>query len=289
MTIAPFCNRAAMVDQCSLEFLRTLVALGGYCTAAQAKVLSMADSGTATSARLRAWERAGFLRKVAAHPVVYQVTKSTTRLLDRDSSARRTHAFATVQARLLAVNFYLEARQWPAEFILDHEQKMATFRDASCPSGALPERGGEPYLWEDFVLWLADGRIGVATVDQPYPSAFSQLRLFVRRFHSLLPYMQNELQLLIATGNEHRTRLYARLLRHPVLRKISQVKLETAIKPYRVRTPVPTIRRLLYPTGNRWNTRHDTPWAESEEASEPMICDADFNHRKRLQVGREAH
>jgi hypothetical protein len=277
MTIAPFCKRVAMVDQCSLEFLRTLVALGGYCTAAQAKQLNIVNSGTATRARLRAWEKAGFLRKVAAHPVVYQVTKSTTRLLDRDSSARRAHTRTTVEARLLAVNFYLEARGWPAEFILDHEQKMATFRDAGCPSAALPQRGGKPYLWEDFVLWLADGRIGVATVDQPYPSAFSQLRLFVRRFHSLLQYMQNELQLVIATGNEHRNRLYARLLRHPVLRKISQVKLETAIKPYRVRTPIPTITRLLYPTGNRWNTRHDTPWAESEEASEPMICDADFN------------
>jgi len=276
MTIAPFCDRVAMFDQSSVEFLRTLVALGGYCTAAQAKQLSIAYSGTATRARLRAWERSGFLRKVAAYPVVYQVTKSTTRLLDRDSSARRAHNLATVEARLLAVNFYLEARRWPAEFIFDHEQKMATFCDAGCPSAALPERGGKPYLWEDFVLWLADGRIGVATVDQPYPSAFSQLRLFVRRFHSLLQYMQN-LQLLIATGNEHRTRLYARLLRHPVLRKISQVKLETAIKPYRVRTPIPTITRLLYPTGNRWNTRHDITWAESEGASEPMICDSDFN------------
>ena len=278
MTITPFCNRDAMVmDECSVEFLRTLVALGGYCTAAQAKQLNIVTSGTATRARLRAWEQAGFLRKVAPHPVVYQVTKSTTRLLDRDSKARRAHSLATVEARLLAVNFYLEARQWPAEFILDHEQKMATFRDAGCPSAALPERGGKPYLWEDFVLRLADGRIGVAAVDQPYPSAFSQLRLFVRRFHALLQYMQNELQLVIATRNEHRTRLYARLLRHPVLRKNSQVKLETAIKPYRVRTPIPTITRLLYPTGNRWNTRHDVIWAESEEASEPMICDADFN------------
>jgi hypothetical protein len=284
MTIGRFCNRIAMVDQCSMEFLTSLVALGGYCTAAQAKQLSIANSGTATRARLRAWERSGFLRKVAAHPVVYRVTKSTTRLLGRDSRARRTHALATVQARLLAVNFYLEARQWPAEFILDHEQKMATFRDAGCPSAALPERGGKPYLWEDFVLWLADGRIGVATVDQPYPSAFSQLRLIIRRFHSLLQYMPNELQLRIATGNEHRTRLYARLLRHPVLRKISQVKLETAIKPYRVRTPIPTITRLLYPAGNRWNTRHDTPWAESEEASEPMICDTDFNQLDRGRI-----
>jgi hypothetical protein len=120
----------------------------------------------------------------------------------------------------------------------------------------------------------------VSSVDQAYLSALSQLRLFVRRFHLLLEYMQNELQLLIATENEHRTRLYARLLRHPVLRKISQVKLETAIRPYHVRMPIPTVTRLLYPTGNRWNTRHDTPWAESEEASEPMICNADCNPKQ---------
>ena len=275
MTIAPFCDRVAMMDQCSVEFLTKLVALGGYCTAAQAKQLSIANSGIATRARPRAWERSGFLRKIAAYPIVYQVTKSTTRLLDRDSRARRTHALATVQARLLAVTFYLEARRWPAEFIFAHEQKVATFTEAGCPLALLPQLGGKPYLWEDFVLWLADGRIGVAIVDQPHPSAFSQLRQFVRRFHPLLQYMQNELQLLIATGNQHRTRLYGRLLRHPALRKISQVKLETAIKPYRVRTPIRTITRLLYPTGNRWNTRRDTPWAESEEASEPMICDAD--------------
>ena len=277
MTMAPFRDRVAMADQRSLEFLRTLVALGGYCTAAQAKQLYIANSGTATRARLRAWERSGFLRKVAANPVVYRVTKSTTRLLDRDSRARRTHALATVEARLLAVNFYLEARQWPAEFILDHEQKIATFRDARCPLDALPERGGKPYLWEDFVLWLVDGRIGVATVDHPYPSAFSQLCQFIRRFHRLLEYMQKELQLFIATGNQHRTQLYGRLLRHPVLRKTSQGILETAIRPYFVRTPMPSITRLLYPTGNRWNTRHGTPWAGSEEVSEPMICDADFN------------
>ena len=72
-------------------------------------------------------------------------------------------------------------------------------------------------------------------------------------------------------------RPYARLLRHSAGQKISQVKLETVIRPYCVRTTMPTITRLLCPTGNHWNTRHDIPVTESEEASEPMICDADFN------------
>jgi hypothetical protein len=48
MTIGPFRDRVAMVDQRSLEFLRTLIALGGYCTAAHAKQLGVAGSGTRT-------------------------------------------------------------------------------------------------------------------------------------------------------------------------------------------------------------------------------------------------
>ena len=57
------------------------------------------------------------------------------------------------------MNFYLRARRWPTEFVLDHEYKVATFRDADCPSVALPKRCSKPYLWEDFILRLADGRI----------------------------------------------------------------------------------------------------------------------------------
>jgi hypothetical protein len=39
MTIARFSDVAATVDECSVEFLATLVALGGSCTAAQLKQL----------------------------------------------------------------------------------------------------------------------------------------------------------------------------------------------------------------------------------------------------------
>jgi hypothetical protein len=273
MTIAGFRERMAIVDQRSSEFLTTLVGLGRYCTVGQAKQLGIAGSSTRTRAQLRAWDRAGFLRKVAAYPVVYQVTKSTTRLLDRDSGARRRHTLATVQARLLAVNFYLEARRWPAEFVLDHEQKVATFTEAGCSAAVLPQRGGKPYLWEDFVLWLADGRIGVAIVDQPHPSAFSQLRQFLRRFHPLLGCIQNGLQLLIATGNQHRCRLYRRLLRDPAVRKISQLNIETIIKPHCLRAPLLSVARLLYSTINREEARHHIPLVESDGASEPIFCD----------------
>lgn len=78
---------------------KTLVDLGGYCTAQQAKGLGVAGSASLALARLRALERAGFLRRLVAYPVVYQVTKSaTTRLLDSDSRARRCHSLETVQS-----------------------------------------------------------------------------------------------------------------------------------------------------------------------------------------------
>ncbi len=138
-----FRDRIALLDKGSQEFLTVLVALGGYCTVSQAEALKIVKS-TRARARLRTLERLGFLRRVAAYPVVYQVTKSTTRLLQRDSSNRRRHRLATVQARLLGVDFYLEACGWPAEFVLDHERKIATFTDAGCPLNALPQRGGKP-------------------------------------------------------------------------------------------------------------------------------------------------
>jgi hypothetical protein len=274
MTIACFRDRVHMIDQRSVEFFRTLLAFGGYCTAAQAKHLGVAGSGTRARAQLRSWERAGLLRKIAAYPIVYQVTKSTTRLLGRDSSARRTHVLETIEARLVAVNFYIEACEWPAQFVIDHEQKVAAFRDAGCPSAELPQRGGKPYLWEDFVLRLTDGRICVAIVDQPQPSAFSQLRQFARRFCPLFGYVQNELQLLIATGSQQRAFLYDRLLRHVVLRKTGPVKLENMIRPYCAGAPMLTIPRLLYPSGKK--TRNGIHWDGSDDSSEIVVCDPDL-------------
>jgi hypothetical protein len=156
-----FDNRVALLVEGSREFLARLVALGGYCTVGQAEGLNLARS-TRVRARLRSLERIGFLRRVAAYPVVYQVTKSTIRLLGRDSGTRHRHALATVQARLLAVDFYREAHDWPSEFILDHEQKIATFKESGYPIQTLPHRGGKPYLREQFVLWLPDGCLGVA-------------------------------------------------------------------------------------------------------------------------------
>ncbi len=109
---------------------------------------------------LRKLELLGFLRRVAAYPVVFQVTNSATRHLERDSGSRRRHLLVTVQARFLAVDFYLAAHKWPTEFILDHEQKIVTFTDNGCPEAVLPQCGGRPYLREQIVRndWLLDAK-----------------------------------------------------------------------------------------------------------------------------------
>jgi len=81
-----FGKRVLLLDESSREFLDRLVALGGYCTVSQAEGLKLAPS-TRVRRRLRLLERIGFLRKVAAYPVVYQVTTSTARLLPRNSKS----------------------------------------------------------------------------------------------------------------------------------------------------------------------------------------------------------
>lgn len=95
--------RAGSLHEVSKQFLKLLVALGGYCTAVQAQ--DLIARGTQARTRLRTLERLGFLRRITKYPVVYQVTESTTRLLGRDSSSRRRHTLATVHERLLGVHF----------------------------------------------------------------------------------------------------------------------------------------------------------------------------------------
>lgn len=246
--LSSFGNRQALLDDISVHFLRLLDALGGYCAVSQAKALQIGRSDREIRARLKGLERLGFLRQVTAYPVVYQITKSVTRFVGRDSSSRRRHTLATVQARLLAMTFYLEAREWPAEIVLDHAKKISTFTDAGCPLTTLPHRGGRPYLRENFVLWLPDGRIGVAVVDQPHPSPLSQLRILIRLFLPLLRILLGELDLLIVTGDKGRCHIYERLLaRHPAIQKLGLGKYAARIKPFCVRSPVPKITELVWP------------------------------------------
>jgi hypothetical protein len=241
-----FRNRSICVDEVSQDFLTRLIYLGGYCTAQQAQELVVSDSQART--RLKMLERLRFLRRVTKYPVVYQATKSTTRLLGPDSSSRRRHGLATVQARLLAVHFYLEARTWPATFIFDHDEKIMMFENAQCPLAVLPHRNGKPYLREHLVLWLPDKRLGIATVDLPQPGVLSRLRLFLRQFLPLLRRLRQELDLLIVTADPQRCSTYQRLLRtHRAIHKLGLGELTERVKPYSVHSPVPSIPELLWP------------------------------------------
>ncbi len=86
-----FSDRLAALDEKAGEFLRTLGYLGGYCTVEQARRLDLANSTTRVLERLRKLENAGFLRRVISYPLLYQVTKSVTRMLGTDLMARRIH------------------------------------------------------------------------------------------------------------------------------------------------------------------------------------------------------
>jgi hypothetical protein len=246
--VVSFRNRLNYLDEVSERFLGLLAALGGYCTALQGQELIGRSEGQAR-ARLKALERLGFLRRITKYPVVYQVTKSTTRLLGHDSSSRRRHTLAVVQARLLGVHFYLEARAWPAEIVLDHDKKIAVFTDlAGCPLSILPQRGGKPYLREHFLLWLPGGWLAFAMIDQPQPGALAQLRVYIQQFLPLLRRLRGEPDLLVVTADKARCHLYEQLLRrHRAIQKLGLGELSRQIKPCSVKPPVPSIADLTWP------------------------------------------
>jgi hypothetical protein len=250
-----FNSRLVYVHEGLREFLRTLAALGGYCTVQQAKSLGIAGWDKGVRGRLRMLERLRFLRRVTKYPVVYQVTKATTRLLGQDSSIRRRHTLETVQGRLLGVHFYLEANDWPATFALDHEEKITVFRGVGCPLNVLPHRGGKPYLREHFVFWLPDFRIGIAMIDQPGPGEFVRLRVFLRQFLPVLRGCPRELlDLFIVTADQRRRFAYQKLLqRSRAILKLGVGPLLGRIKPYGVQPPVPTIAEAIWPKTDKYD------------------------------------
>ncbi len=253
-----FSSRLIYIHEGLHRFLWRLTSLGGYCTALQAKSLQLAGWDRGVRGRLRMLERLGFLRRVSKYPVVYQVTKATTRLLGRDSSTRRRHTLETVQARLLGVHFYLEARAWPTDFIFKHEEKIAIFADAGCPLGTLPQRNGKPYLREQLVFWLPEGGIGIATVDQPVPTAFVRLRVFLRQFLPVLRAVQEHIELFIVTADQRRRFEYEKLLRRsPAIHKLGLGRLAPRIKPYCVRPPVPTIIDTIWTSADKYDDSAD--------------------------------
>jgi len=243
-TVENFRSRSEVIDERVERFLRSLVSLGGYCTIAQAEELKLTESNKQTRAQLRKLEWHGFLRRVAAYPVVYQITKSTTRHLERDSGARRRHSLETIQNRLLAVDFYLTARKWPAQFILDHEQKIAAFTRNECPRNALPKRAGQPYLRDEFLLWLPNRRLGIARIDQPHRAAITELLGLIRSFAPSLRYLgEGALELLIVTGSERRYYVYKRLLQHPKVQAAWPGEFEFAVRAHCLSRPITCDRK----------------------------------------------
>jgi len=52
------------------------------------------------------------------------------------------HDYQTVLNGLLAVDFYLHATEWKvADFVFDHQTKIALLTKQGCPLGMIPERG----------------------------------------------------------------------------------------------------------------------------------------------------
>ncbi len=243
--VIKFSERVSFVDERTDKFLTVLAQLGGYCTAEQAQTMGLANSPSETLRRLNGLEQAGFLRRVAAYPVVYQITKSVVRLVGTDMSARRPHATPSIRWRLAAISFYVEARSWPAEFIFHHDDKLAAFDKLDCPRKLLPHRGGQPYLWEDFVLDLNDGALCVAIVDRRHWNALRQLRAFVSRFAACRSHLGERLSLTVAVGSDARRRLYERAARHRKVLAHSKGAPEPATV-YQVSTPIPHIRALIH-------------------------------------------
>jgi hypothetical protein len=232
-----FSQRLLLLDEPRDAFLRTLVYLGGYCTIEQAQKLGLANSPTRVVAHLEALKKLAFLKQIASYPVIYQVTKSATRLVGADLMARRRHTPLTIRCRLLGVNFYLEAMYWPAEFRLPHPEKIALFNDAGCPTEALPHFRGRPCLWQEFVLLRTDGRVCAVAVDRGHDTVMYQTRTLARRYARVLEHLPSEFALIVAVATERRYQLYRKWAARPIARPFTQHTLQ----PYQVKAPIPQV------------------------------------------------
>jgi hypothetical protein len=165
VNIFRFRDRVGVLDERSQHFVKTVAWLGGYVTPEQARELGIRKSVTRVHVQLKDLESWRFIKPASAYPTIYQVTKSVTRLMGADMSARRQHAIETIRTRLLTVNFYLEAIRWPVEFVFDHKRKISKICDLIHGPFLLPHRGSRPYLWQDIVLQRPSREIVLATVD----------------------------------------------------------------------------------------------------------------------------
>jgi hypothetical protein len=236
-----FSKRVLLLDESRAAFLRMLVYLGGYCTLEQAEKLGLANSPTRVAAQLQVLKNAGFLRQIANYPVIHQVTKSATRLVGVDLMARRRHTHPTIRCKLLGVNFYLEAKAWPADFTFAHSEKIKFLNAAGCPTEALPHAGGRPYLWQEFLLRRTDGKLCVAAVDRPDNTPKYQTRTLTERYGGVLEHIASDFRLIVVVGSEGRARLYRKWAAQPIAGRFTQ----DTLKPYQVRTPIPQVNISL--------------------------------------------
>jgi hypothetical protein len=248
VNIFRFRNRVGVLDERSRRFLTTVAWLGGYVTPEQAQELGIRNSVTRVHVQLKDLESWRFIKPVSAYPTIYQVTKSVTRLMGADLSARREHTLETIRTRLLTVNFYLEAIRWPVEFLLDHKQKISKLWQVCSEPALLPYRGCRPYLWQDLVLQRPSGEVVLAMVDHFGRHPSRQLYRHLKRFAPILG--PDHLRLMIVVSSERREQLFRRQLNHTRLQRLLEhqgldIPLRDVVTIYRVRWAVPVVRPLI--------------------------------------------
>jgi hypothetical protein len=248
VNIFRFRDRLGILDKRSQHFLKTVAWLGGYVTPEQAQELGIRNSVTRVHVQLKDLESWRFIKPISAYPAIYQVTKSVTRLLGADLSARREHTLETIRTRLLTVNFYLEAIRWPAEFVFDHEQKISKICELIHEPFLLPHRGSRPYLWQDIVLQRPSGEVVLTMVDHFGRHPYRQLYRHLKRFAPTLG--PDDLRLMIVVSSERREQLFRRQLNHTRLQRLLEdqgvyLPLRDMVTIYRVRRAVPVVRPVI--------------------------------------------
>jgi len=248
VNIFRFRDRVGVLDERSERFLKTVAWLGGYFTPEQAQELGIRNSVTRVHVQLKDLESWGFIKPVGAYPAIYQVTKSVTRLLGADLSARRQHTLETIRTRLLTVNFYLEAIRWPVEFVLDHKQKVSKLCQVVAEPALLPYRGSKLYLWQDLVLQRRSGEVLFTIVDHFGRHPYRQLYRHLKRFAPILG--PDDLRLMIVVSSEHREQQFRRKLHHARLQRLLEqqgldLPLRDMVTIYRVRRAVPVVRPII--------------------------------------------
>jgi len=248
VNIFRFRDRVGILDERSQHFLKTVAWLGGYVTPEQAQDLGIRNSVTRVHVQLKDLESWGFIKPIGAYPAIYQVTKSVTRLLGADLSARREHTIETIRTRLLTVNFYLEAIRWPVEFVFDHKKKISKICDLIHEPFLLPHRGSKPYLWQDIVLQRPSGEAVLTMVDHFGRHPYRQLYRHLKRFAPALG--PDDLRLMIVVSSERREQLFRRQLNYTRLQRLLEAQgvylpLRDMVTIYRVRSAVPVIRTVI--------------------------------------------